>query len=73
MKMLRQKAKPTVTGLKMKRSGDTPGRPEYSGAFCGGWGGDSCSAAIGRWILYHGATWEAPFSAPNFSQFSLLN
>ena len=35
MKMLRQKAKPTVTGLKMKRSGDTPGRPEYSGAFCG--------------------------------------
>lgn len=36
MRMLGQKAKSTVTGLKKKRGGDTPGRPEYSGAFCGG-------------------------------------
>ena len=33
----------------------------------------SCISCIGRWILYHGATWGSPFSAPNFSQFSLLN
>lgn len=39
MKMLGQKAKSAVTGLKKKRGGDTPGRPEYSGAFSEGGGG----------------------------------
>lgn len=38
MKMLGQKAKSAVTGLKKKRGGDNPGRPEYSGAFWGGGG-----------------------------------
>lgn len=38
MRMVGQKAKSTVMGLKKKRGGDTPGRPEYIGTYWG-WGG----------------------------------